>query len=164
MSKTEFETIVRQEMAHLKKVHPKVEDIPSCMTLLDTFLSCHREQSHSDHDSVTALTRNTLGPVVNNQLKSLYRYGHMSECAQKNEDFKFCMSNKSLHEEDKYEAWIRHRAEWWAKRRLAKSSENIWEARTYVSSLLSILRLPPHLFAVNPFLTILALLLKYFKT
>ncbi|KAI0699541.1 hypothetical protein BC835DRAFT_537151 [Cytidiella melzeri] len=109
MSKLDYETAVQEEIAHLKKVHPRAEDIPSCMTLLDTFLSCH---------------------LLNNQLKSLYRYGHMAECAQKGEDFKFCMSNKSMHEEEKYEAWIRRRAEWWAKRRLAKSSEDVWQVRS----------------------------------
>ncbi|KAI0812665.1 hypothetical protein BC629DRAFT_1474658 [Irpex lacteus] len=109
MAKLDYETAVQHEIAHLKKVHPKPEDIPSCMTLLDTFLSCH---------------------LLNNQMKFLYRYGHMAECAQKAEDFKFCLSNKSLHEEERYEAWIRHRAEWWAKRRLAKSSEDVWEVRS----------------------------------
>ncbi|KAI0093132.1 hypothetical protein BDY19DRAFT_922245 [Irpex rosettiformis] len=108
MAKLDYETAVQQEIAHLKKVHPKPEDIPSCMTLLDNFLSCH---------------------LFNNQMKFLYRYGHMAECAQKAEDFKFCLSNKSLHEEERYEAWIRHRAEWWAKRRITKSSEDVWEIR-----------------------------------
>lgn len=78
------------------------------MSLLDDFLSC-----------------NILGV----QLKSLYRHGEMSKCGQKMEDFKFCMANKSLHPEDRREAWIRRRAEWWAKRRLEKSSEDVWEMR-----------------------------------
>lgn len=125
MSNLDFETVVQQEMAHLKKMHPKVEDIPSCMTLLDTFLSCHSQST------LTAATNtNAQRPLVlNSQMKSLYRHGYMAECAQKAEDFKFCMSNKSLHEEDKYDAWIRHRAEWWAKRRLTKSSEDVWQVR-----------------------------------
>lgn len=67
--------------------------------------------------------------VVNSQMKSLYRYGHMAECGQKLEDLKFCMSNKSLHPEEKYEAWIRRRAEWWAKRRMTRSSEDVWKIR-----------------------------------
>lgn len=127
MAKLDYETAVQQEIAHLKKVHPKPEDIPSCMALLDTFLSCHRE-------CVLIQIRQVLTNrvVLNNQMKFLYRYGHMAECAQKAEDFKFCLSNKSLHEEERYEAWIRHRAEWWAKRRLAKSSEDVWEVRRYV--------------------------------
>lgn len=41
MSNLDFETVVQQEVAHLKKIHPTPESIPSCMELLDTFLSCH---------------------------------------------------------------------------------------------------------------------------
>lgn len=48
------------------------------------------------------------------------------------EDFKYCMSNKSMHPEEKREAWIRRRAEWWAHRRVTKSSEEIWAVRTCV--------------------------------
>ena len=54
----------------------------------------------------------------------------MAECAYKAEDFKFCMSSKGLHPEEKRDAWIRRRAEWWAQRRLTKSSEDIWDIRT----------------------------------
>ena len=68
-------------------------------------------------------------PVLGVQLKSLYRHGEMSKCGQKMEDFKFCMANKSLHPEDRRDVWIRRRAEWWAKRRLEKSSEDVWEMR-----------------------------------
>ncbi|KAL4252663.1 hypothetical protein ABKN59_005326 [Abortiporus biennis] len=104
-----FEAAVKQEEAYLRKVHPTADDIPGCMSLFDNFLLCH---------------------VVNAQVKSLYRYGRMSECSQKLEDFKFCMSNKSLHPEEKRDVWIRRRAEWWATRRLTKSSEDIWDIRT----------------------------------
>lgn len=54
----------------------------------------------------------------------------MSECAHKMEEFKFCMSIKSMHPEEKRNIWIRRRAKWWARRRVAKSSEDIWEMRT----------------------------------
>jgi hypothetical protein len=39
------------------------------------------------------------------------------------------MSVKGLHPEEKREAWIRRRAEWWAHRRLTRSSEDVWEMR-----------------------------------
>ena len=42
------------------------------------------------------------------------------------------MSIKGLHPEQRRDAWIRHRAEWWARRRLGLSSENVWEMRAYV--------------------------------
>ncbi|THH21325.1 hypothetical protein EW146_g213 [Bondarzewia mesenterica] len=64
------------------------------------------------------------------QFKSLYRYGEMAHCTPKLDEFKFCMSIKSLHPEEKRDAWIRHRAEWWARKRLGASSENVWETRT----------------------------------
>ncbi|KAF8070527.1 MCM-domain-containing protein [Lyophyllum atratum] len=49
------------------------------------------------------------------------------------EDFKFCLSLKSLHPEERRDAWITRRAEWWAHRRLAKSSEDIWDIRESAS-------------------------------
>lgn len=49
------------------------------------------------------------------------------------EDFKFCMSLKSMEPNAKRDAWIRRRAEWWANRRLGKSSENVWDVRKYAS-------------------------------
>ena len=74
-----------------------------------------------------------LRSVVGKQLTSLYRYGHMSVCGPKLEEFKFCMSLKGLHPEERRDAWIRRRAEWWARRRLEKSSEDVWDIRTYVA-------------------------------
>ncbi|KAI0072721.1 hypothetical protein K474DRAFT_1667498 [Panus rudis PR-1116 ss-1] len=109
MSASKFDEVVKQEEEYLRKIYPTPDDIPGCMTLFDNFISCN---------------------IISTQVKSLYRYGHMSECAQKSEDFKFCMSNKSLHPEEKRDAWIRRRAEWWAKRRLTKSSEDVWDMRT----------------------------------
>ena len=43
------------------------------------------------------------------------------------------MSLKGLHPEERRDAWIRRRAEWWARRRLEKSSEDVWDIRTCVS-------------------------------
>jgi hypothetical protein len=71
--------------------------------------------------------------VLGNQLKSIYRFGEMAHCTPKWNEFKFCMSIKGLHPEQRRDAWICHRAEWWARRRLGSSSENVWEKRTYVS-------------------------------
>jgi hypothetical protein len=70
--------------------------------------------------------------VLGTQLKSIYRFGEMARCSAKWNEFKFCMSIKGLHPEQRRDAWIRHRAEWWARRRLGSSSENVWEMRTYV--------------------------------
>lgn len=40
MSKLDFDTVVRQEEAYLRLVHPTPDDIPGCITLFDTYLSC----------------------------------------------------------------------------------------------------------------------------
>ena len=34
-------TLVAQEEARLRQLHPTPEDIPSCMTVFDDFLSCN---------------------------------------------------------------------------------------------------------------------------
>ncbi|KIK27076.1 hypothetical protein PISMIDRAFT_675389, partial [Pisolithus microcarpus 441] len=99
----DFQTAVSQEEEYLRKLHPTVDDIPGCVSLLDGFFMCH---------------------VLNAQFKSLYRYGRMSECGDKLEAFKFCLSLKSMHPEQKRDAWIRRRAEGLAAKRLGKSSEN----------------------------------------
>lgn len=62
----------------------------------------------------------------------------MAHCSAKWNMFKFCMSIKGLHPEQRRDTWIRHRAEWWARRRLGLSSENVWEMRAYVDSCFSI--------------------------
>jgi hypothetical protein len=36
-----------------------------------------------------------------------------------------------MHPEERREAWIRRRAEWWANRRLGRSSEDVWDVREY---------------------------------
>ena len=70
--------------------------------------------------------------VISSQARSLYRYGEMATCSPKLEDFKFCMSLKGMHPEEKRDVWIRRRAEWWARRRAHKSSEDVWDVRTWV--------------------------------
>jgi hypothetical protein len=76
----------------------------------------------------------TTPAVMAFQFKTLYRYGQMSVCGNKLDDFKFCMSLKSMHPEEKRDAWIRRRAEWWANRRLTKSSEDVCLGYANVSS------------------------------
>ncbi|KIK67330.1 hypothetical protein GYMLUDRAFT_37425 [Collybiopsis luxurians FD-317 M1] len=109
MSNPEFEKVVQQEQAYLRLVHPTPEETPTCINLLDTFLSCH---------------------AIRSQVKSFYRYGERSHCSQKLEDFKFCLGLTRMEPEERREAWLRRRAEWWANRRLGKSSEDVWEMRS----------------------------------
>lgn len=126
-SGSDFQTAVKQEEAYLRRVHPTPEDIPTCMNLFDTYLDCSGK--HLFTSTLGCVSRST---VMRSQIKSLYRYGERRQCNGKLEDFKFCMSCKFMEPEEKYEAWISRRSQWWAKRRLAKSSEDVWALREYV--------------------------------
>ncbi|KAF7361816.1 hypothetical protein MVEN_00525800 [Mycena venus] len=48
---------------------------------------------------------------------------------QKWAEYKFCMSLKWMGMDERRDAWIRRKAIWWAKRRLGKSSEDVWQVR-----------------------------------
>ncbi|KAI0268664.1 hypothetical protein BC834DRAFT_820717 [Gloeopeniophorella convolvens] len=104
-----FKTAVAQEVERLRVLHPTVDDVPGCMTVFDDFLKCN---------------------IFATQVRSIYRFGEMAHCSPKWNEFKFCMSTKRLHPEQRRDSWIQHRAEWWARRRLGISSENVWEKRT----------------------------------
>ncbi|CAE6502813.1 unnamed protein product [Rhizoctonia solani] len=104
-----FSAALAQEEVRLSAEYPKPEDIPTCMSHLDEFFRCH-----------------ALGP----QFKAVYRHGTLAFCQPKFEDFKFCLSIKTLEPEERRKAWIRRRAEWWASRRVGQSSEDVWEIRT----------------------------------
>ncbi|GAA5869098.1 hypothetical protein JCM8547_008697 [Rhodosporidiobolus lusitaniae] len=106
-----FESLVEEEIPIQRHSVEMEGGMPKCLTLFDNFLLCYSLAS---------------------QIKSVYRHGAPRDCTPKFEDFKFCMSVKGLSEEKREEVWVRRRAEWWAERRLGKSSEDVWEARTNV--------------------------------
>ncbi|KAF8806419.1 hypothetical protein BYT27DRAFT_6624159 [Phlegmacium glaucopus] len=109
MSNLDFKVAVEQEEARLRLLHPTPSDIPSCLSTFDDYLACS---------------------LIRNQIKSIYRFGHRTkECDRKYDGFKFCLTLKIMHPEEQRETWIRRRAEWWAHRRLGKSSENVWDIR-----------------------------------
>jgi hypothetical protein len=66
---------------------------------------------------------------ISSQFRSWYREGQTATCEPKLDELKFCFSLRSLSPEAKREVWINRRAEWWARRRLEKSSEDVWETR-----------------------------------
>ena len=103
-----LEKATEQEVVRLKAEMPTLQDIPTCTNHLDTYFNCLS---------------------MKYQAKALYRYGERRSCSDKLDNFKFCMSSKGMHPEEKRDVWIRRRAEWWANRRLTKSSEDVWEAR-----------------------------------
>lgn len=63
------------------------------------------------------------------QLLSIYRYAEYKKCDRPWDDFKWCFFNNKLDDEQKLKAWIERRADWWARRRLNRSSEDVWDAR-----------------------------------
>jgi len=105
---TDARQVLEEEKARLRKLHPTPDDIPSCMSLLETFLNCNG---------------------ISSQFRSWYREGEIATCEPKLNEVKFCFSLRSFSPEEKREAWINRRAEWWTRRRLAKSSEDVWAIR-----------------------------------
>jgi hypothetical protein len=68
----------------------------------------------------------------------MYRYGRLREdCSEKWAEYKFCLSLKWMGMDERRDAWIRRKAIWWAKRRLGKSSEDVWQVRECVSCFIS---------------------------
>ena len=135
-----FKAAVSQEETRLRNLHPTPEEIPSCMSAFDDFLSCN--STYAPHVLLISVRPRSSDAqsklvVLGTQLKSIYRFGEMAHCSAKWNEFKFCMSIKGLHPEQRRDAWIRHRAEWWARRRLGLSSENVWEMRAYVRCLIT---------------------------
>ncbi|KAF9529401.1 hypothetical protein CPB83DRAFT_812229 [Crepidotus variabilis] len=107
-NKLDFAKVVEQEAERLRVLHPTPDDIPGCVTLFDEYLACN---------------------VIRTQVKNIYRYGERTKCDEKFGEFKYCLTTKMMHPEERREAWIRRRAEWWANRRLGQSSENVWDIR-----------------------------------
>ncbi|BGP34118.1 hypothetical protein JCM10296v2_005933 [Rhodotorula toruloides] len=103
-----FESLVEEELPIQRHSVAMQGGMPSCMTIFDDFVSCY-----------------SLG----SQFKSIYRHGSTRDCTPKFEDFKFCMSMRKLSDEKREDLWVKRRAEWWARRRLGRSSEDVWDAR-----------------------------------
>lgn len=102
------EQYVAEDVAYHKASTP-VSEMPSCTNMFDKWAACF-----------------ALGP----QLKAVYRYGGLQDCKAKLDDFKHCLTMKGMSTEDKYEAWIRRKAEKTAEKRLGReSAENVWELR-----------------------------------
>ena len=125
----DFKVAVEQEEARLRLLHPTPSDIPGCLNTFDDFLACSRKRL-----CYPTCPNLSYCIVIRSQIKSLYRFGHRTtDCDRKFDEFKFCLTLKVMHPEERREAWIRRRAEWWAHRRLGKSSENVWDIRKCVS-------------------------------
>ncbi|KDR75809.1 hypothetical protein GALMADRAFT_68801 [Galerina marginata CBS 339.88] len=128
MSKLDFDKAVEQEEARLRLLHPAPADIPGCISVFDDYLGCSGKLLLSRF-FIFYFTISVTGIVIRAQVKSIYRFGERTSCERKFQEFKFCLSLKTMHPEEQRDAWIRRRAEWWANRRLAKSSEDVWDMR-----------------------------------
>ncbi|SGY62642.1 BQ5605_C007g04716 [Microbotryum silenes-dioicae] len=85
--------------------------MPSCIKLFDRYLSCYS---------------------INSQTRSLYRHGTVKDCSPQFKEFKFCLSLKAQTTEERDAIWVQRRSEMWARRRMEKNSEDVWEARKNV--------------------------------
>ncbi|GAA6060828.1 hypothetical protein JCM10212_005246 [Sporobolomyces blumeae] len=106
-----LEQLVEEELPIQRHSVDMMGGMPSCLTLFDEFFLCYSLAS---------------------QAKSVYRHGVPRDCSNKFDDFKFCLSLKSLDKAKRDEVWVRRRAEWWAQRRIGRSSEDVWDARPNV--------------------------------
>ncbi|GAC75256.1 hypothetical protein PANT_14c00121 [Moesziomyces antarcticus T-34] len=106
---SKYEELIAEDVAYHKASTP-LEDMPSCTNMFDKWAQCF-----------------ALGP----QIKAVYRYGGLQDCRDKLDDFKFCLTMKGMSPEEKYETWIRRKAEKTASQRLGReSSENVWQIRS----------------------------------
>ncbi|GAA97144.1 uncharacterized protein L969DRAFT_92007 [Mixia osmundae IAM 14324] len=103
-----FDAALAEEMEVQRASVAMEGGMPSCMKLFDRMFSCH---------SVRA------------QVKGYYRLGGTPDCSWHYENFKFCLSVKSLPKPEREEEWIARRARWWTTRRLNGSSEDFWTTR-----------------------------------
>ncbi|MBW0472783.1 hypothetical protein O181_012498 [Austropuccinia psidii MF-1] len=79
----------------------------SCLKAFDNLLSCYS---------------------ISSQLKSIYRFGELNHgCPEKLNDFKFCLSLKTLDKDERGTHWNRRKAEKVLGR---PNSEDVWEARS----------------------------------
>ena len=108
LANRDFETLRREELVLEAAANPP-EDIPSCLTLFDKWLTCY---------------------ALGEQFRSVYRYGTIANCAPRREDFKFCLTLRQYDPEMRRAKWLERRAEASAhQRKGVRTSEAVWEMR-----------------------------------
>lgn len=108
MSTTKYDILLTEEIEYQKASNP-ISSLPTCTDLFDKWAQCF-----------------ALGP----QLRAVYQYGGFQDCKGKLDDFKYCLTQKGMTKEEKYETWIKRRAEKVVDMRIGRaSSENVWEIR-----------------------------------
>ncbi|PWN26237.1 hypothetical protein BDZ90DRAFT_233369 [Jaminaea rosea] len=104
-----YDKLVAQERVIQSAAMPQAET-PSCLNLFDRWATCF------------ALTP---------QFTHVYRYGVFNDCADKLDDFKFCLTLKGLDRAQRHEAFVERKARAMATRRMpgGDTSEEIWTLR-----------------------------------
>ncbi|KAE8270108.1 hypothetical protein A4X09_0g2227 [Tilletia walkeri] len=103
-----FSRLLKQELA-IQAAGMSKDEMPSCTTLFDRCIQCF-----------------ALFP----QLNAIYRHGTFSNCEDKLDDWKACLSLRGLDSDEKYRAWIQRRAEMAVRKRMSKqSTEEVWNFR-----------------------------------
>lgn len=103
-----FDELVKEELA-LHAAAMSTEELPSCLTLFDKWMSCY-----------------ALGV----QFRNAYRHGTIADCADRREDFKFCLTLRQHDPHVRRHEWLLRRAEASAHRRQGfESSEAVWDIR-----------------------------------
>ena len=108
-ARADMDTLRREELVLEAAANPRDEFPPSCLTLFDKWLACY---------------------AIGVQFKNAYRYGEIANCAPRKEDFKFCLTLRSLDPDARRHAYLLRRAEEMAHRRRGfRTSEAVWEMR-----------------------------------
>lgn len=132
-----YSQVLEEEKAFHRASVP-LDEMPTCTNFFDKWASCFGAFLFLIPFSIlsgcpvilTILSVILVTVALWPQVKAVYRYGSAQDCKEKMDDFKFCLTLKSMTPEEKYEAWIQRKAEKTASKRLSdESSENVWEMR-----------------------------------
>lgn len=83
------------------------------------------------HPAIISLAHRATCFALTPQFTHVYRYGVFNDCADKLDDFKFCLTLKGLDQAQRHEAFVERKAKHMATRRMpgGDTSEEIWGLR-----------------------------------
>jgi hypothetical protein len=131
-----FDELVKEEEAIQDASLDFSGGVPTCLKIFDRYIKCYGKTllvafllftKDATHLFIYCYF---LAKGLASQTTSLYRQGRLKEdCQDIFHDWAFCLTLRGLEPEEKRRQWIQRRAEWWARRRLGRSSEDVWDAR-----------------------------------
>lgn len=128
MSGAKFDQTVSEEVQIHSAALPPAE-MPSCMNLFDKWATCFGAFPSLLLSIDFQLTPPCFGTALGPQARFIYRYGSFTDCKDKLEDFKFCLTMRGISAEERRDRWLQRKAEKTAAKRLTSSSEDVWEMR-----------------------------------